>query len=179
MKRKLYFFHGYGSGINSSKYLRLKEYFGDRFEMENEVWRLDDNIEQIMSRVCDKLEHEEKPILFGDSTGANFAYQIRERRLLRGKESILIMSAPLLDFSKRISSMDFSKNIQHYLIPITEPKNAMIIIPTRDEVLNHSFLTQNTFDGIELFPIEDTHRLEELKKGVGLKNIEAYINKMG
>ena len=178
MRTKFYFFHGYGSGINSSKFIRLKEHFGKSFEMQNEVWRLNDNIEQILSRVYDKLEYEENPVLFGDSTGANFAYQIRERRLNQGKKTILIMSAPLLDFSKRISKMEFDVNIQQYLIKITQPNNAMLIIPTQDEVIDQSmFLANNSFKNLEILTLNDSHRLQKLKEGVGIEEIKKYIIK--
>lgn len=176
MKTKFYFFHGYGSGINSSKFIMLKEHFGESFEMKNEVWRLNDNIGKILSRVYDELEYEENPILFGDSTGANFAYQLREQRLNKGKKTILIMSAPLLDFSKRISKMEFDENIQQYLIKITQPNNAMLIIPTRDEVLDQSmFLAKNNFKNLKILTLNDTHRLQKLKVGVGIEEIKKYI----
>lgn len=178
MKTKFYFFHGYGSGINSTKFIQLKEFFGETFEMENEVWRLKDNIEQIMSRVCDKLEYEENPVLFGDSTGANFAYQIRERRQSRGKKTILIMSAPLLDFSKCISKIEFDENVKQYLVPIAQPSNAMVIIPTQDEVLDQSiFLKKNNLKNLKVLTINDSHRLQKLKEGVGFEEIKKYIEK--
>lgn len=181
MQTEFYFFHGYGSDVNSGKYLALYKHFSKKYNMENEVWRLNDNIEQIISRVYDKLEYDENPILFGDSTGANFAYQIRERRKQAGKSSILIMSAPLLDFSTRSSlARDFSKNIQQYLMKITEPQDAMVIVPSHDEIVDQSiFLKQNNLQNIELLILEDTHRLGKLKAGEGMQEIENYINKQG
>lgn len=173
---KFYFIHGYGSGEDSSKYQKLKEYFGERFQMKCVVWKTDSNIPLLLKEVISELENDKKPILFGDSTGANFAFQIRKQLLKKGNSPILILTSPLLDFSKRIWNGEFAKNIEQSLIQITEPENALIIVPEHDEVIDQNRLMNYKKENVVILKTDDDHRLSKFKEdGNLLKDIEQYI----
>src|SRR5690625_6334170 len=101
--REFLYIHGLNSDATSRKYLNLKEYFQDKFEFNCLEWKNEDNISELLDQAELKLENEINPILFGDSTGANFAWQLRECSRQKGESSILILSSTLLDVSKIIA----------------------------------------------------------------------------
>lgn len=103
----------------------------------------------------------EIPVIVGDSTGANFAYQLRERRLLKGKKSILILSSPLLDIDERIADFNFPEKIIPQLKKYNSPKDALIIATKNDTILNQKWLFQKTLNMIKLIEVNDNHRLEK------------------
>ena len=173
MKTKLLYIHGLNSDATSRKYLNLKEYFKNDFEMDCLEWKNEDNISELLDKAESELENEMNPILFGDSTGANFAYQLRERRKAKGQKTILILSSPLLDISKRIAEIEFPKPLKKYLQKIENPKDAMIIAPINDELIDHSFLWENEFEDVKLFKVDDSHRLPKFIEY--LAEIENYI----
>lgn len=174
MKTKFLYIHGLNSDATSRKYLNLKEHFKKDFEADCLEWKNDDNISELLDKAELKLENELNPILFGDSTGANFAYQLRERRVAKGQKSILILSSPLLDISKRIAEIAFPEPLKKYLQKIENPKDAMIIAPINDELIDHSFLWENEFEDVQLFKVDDSHRLPKFKEY--LTETEGYIN---
>lgn len=171
---KLLYIHGLNSDATSRKYLNLKEYFQGKFEFDCLEWKNDDNISELLDQAELKLENEINPILFGDSTGANFAWQLRERRRHKGKNSILILSSPLLDVSKRIAEFEFPSQLKTYLNKIEYPTDAMLIVPTNDELIEHAHLWENELENINLLKVEDTHRLTNFKDY--LPEIERYIS---
>lgn len=174
MKTKFLYIHGLNSDATSRKYLNLKEYFQDKFEFDCLEWKNDDNISELLDKAESELENQINPILFGDSTGANFAYQLRERRKSNAKDSILILSSPLLDFSKRIAEIEFPEPLKKFLKKIHNPKEAMIIAPINDELIDHSFLWENEYENMKLLKVDDSHRLPKFKDY--LAEIECYIN---
>lgn len=170
---KFLYIHGLNSDATSRKYLNLKEYFQDKFEFNCLEWKNDDNISELLDQAELKLENEINPILFGDSTGANFAWQLRERRRHNGKNSILILTSPLLDLSKRIAEFEFPEQLKPYLKKIDNPENLMIIAPTKDELIDHSALWKNEFEKMNLMKVNDTHRLPKFLDY--LVEIDSYI----
>lgn len=174
MKTQFLYIHGLNSDATSRKYLNLKEYFQGKFEFDCLEWKNDDNISELLDKAELKLENEINPILFGDSTGANFAWQLRERRRHKGKDSILILSSPLLDVSKRIAEFEFPGQLKTYLNKIEHPTDAMLIVPTNDELIEHTHLWENELENINLLKVEDTHRLPNFKDY--LPEIEQYIS---
>lgn len=87
---------------------------------------------------------------------------------------MLILSSPWLDISKRIAEIEFPEPLKKFLQKIEKPKDAMIIAPTNDELIDHSFLWENEFDNIKLLKVNDSHRLPKFKEY--LIEIENYIN---
>lgn len=172
-KTKFLYIHGLGSNALSRKYLNLKEYFPDQFDFSCMEWKNDDNIEELLNQSEKSLSQQENVILFGDSTGANFGWQLREKRKANGLNSILIVSSPLLDLSKRISDYEFPESIKPFMKKINHPAGMMIIAPTEDEILDHSFVIDNQFPDTRILKVNDTHRLPKFKDY--LPEIERYI----
>ena len=76
-------------------------------------WKNDSNIPSLLNEAEKWLQSEptDQIVLVGDSTGANFAYQLRERLKEEDIKSILILTSPLLNVEDRTSDFEFPKNI--------------------------------------------------------------------
>ncbi len=173
--KKLLYIHGLNSDATSRKYLVLKEFFKGEFRFDCLEWKNHDNIIELLDDAEKMLDEEINPIIFGDSTGANFAYQLRERRKSKEKSSILILSSPLLDISKRIAGHTFPEELKIYLEKIESPNNALIIAPENDELIDHSYLQKNHLKNVTLFKVKDSHRLPKFEDY--LSDIKNYIDK--
>ena len=172
MKPPLLYIHGLGSDRNSRKFLSLKEYFKDEFEYDFLEWFNDSDIHQLIQKKNTELQNVEKLVIIGDSTGANFAYQLRDLR--KSKQDILILTSPLLDIEKRVADFDFPKSIIPYLKKYNNPENAFIIVAFKDEVLNQNWLISSEMPkNLELSFEKDNHRLERFDDY--LKDIRRYI----
>lgn len=180
MKPTLLYIHGLGSDRNSRKFLNLKDYFKDRFVYDFLEWNNDSDVKLLIQEKVGKFQNTENLIIVGDSTGANFAYQLRELR--NCKSDILILSSPLLDIENRIADFEFPKSILPFLEKITSPKNAMIIATQTDEVLDQTDLFWGVFDddfvspyeNLEVVEMEDSHRLLYFEHALPV--INDYIN---
>src|SRR5690606_6792416 len=144
----------------SRKYLNLKAYFQDEFEFDCLEWKNEDTISELLDRAESELENDTNPILFGDSTGANFAWQLRERRIANGQKSVLILSSPLLDIHQRIADFEFPESLVPYMKVIENPNDALIIASENDEVIDMGNLFHaKGKKNFVLIKAEDTHRL--------------------
>ncbi|MCG2792288.1 MAG: hypothetical protein L6262_01915 [Weeksellaceae bacterium] len=173
MKTTLLYIHGLGSDRDSRKFLNLKNYFRDEYNYDFIEWNNDSNISELLKKAELKLQNCEKAILVGDSTGANFAYQLRERLLLTGKESILILSSPLLDIDERIADFEFPNQLASQLLKFDNPKNVLIIATQNDKILNQKWLFDNEFEKVKMIELDDNHRLERFQES--LSEIRKYI----
>ena len=175
MKQKLLYIHGLGSDRNSRKLVNLKDHFKDQFEYNFVEWNNDSDISALLD-VAEKWlqsDEEDQIVLVGDSTGANFAYQLRERLKENGVKSILILTSPLLNIDERIANFIFPKTIIPQLWKIDNPENALIIATQKDEVLNQVPLFKKSLKNFKLIDVDDSHRL--LKFENYLADIENYI----
>lgn len=173
MKTLFYFIHGFGSGKDSGKYRKLQNHFKDYFEFDLMEWNPDSDFPKLLNIAENKLRKHQNPIILGDSTGANFAYQLRERLTENDKASRVIFSSPLFDIDKRLRDIEFSKNLQAALIRIENPKNALIIADPEDEVVDQSVIFSKELQTIKLIHASDGHRLPEFENY--LEAIETYI----
>lgn len=166
MHKKLLYIHGLGSDRNSRKFVNIKEYFKDQFEYNFVEWNNDSNISALLDMAEKWLRSEliDQIILVGDSTGANFAYQLRERLKENNIRSILVLTSPLLDIDNRIADFEFLKNIIPQLWKIENPEDALIIATQKDEVLNLIPLYQKKLKNVELIDVDDSHRLLKFEK---------------
>lgn len=171
MQSTLLYIHGFGSDRNSRKFLNLKDYFGEQYNYDFIEWKNDSDIKSLIQEKFLKYKTENDLIIIGDSTGANFAYQLREIR--RNTSDKLILTSPLLDFKKRISNFEFPELVAKQLVKINHPKKAMIIATRTDEVLDQSFLFDNSFNDVRLLEVNDGHRLEAFENY--LDEIKNYI----
>ncbi|HLS31022.1 MAG TPA: YqiA/YcfP family alpha/beta fold hydrolase [Flavobacteriaceae bacterium] len=173
MKPLFYFIHGFGSGKDSGKYRKLQNHFKDYFEFDLMEWNPDSDFPKLLNIAEKKLSQHQNPIILGDSTGANFAYQLRERLNEKDKASKLILSSPLFDIDRRLRAIEFSKNLQSALIRIKNPEKALIIADPEDEVVDQSAIFSKELQAVKLIQTSDGHRLPEFENY--LETIEAYI----
>lgn len=166
--KTLIYIHGLGSDRNSRKFQDLKVYFGNTFNYGFLEWNTDSDIPVLISGIASK-HHAEDLIIFGDSTGANFACQLREKIKQLGGKTVLILTSPLLDISNRIADFDFPGTLIPQLWKIENPEDAMIIASKEDEVLNQKILFEMKLKNVEMVEVDDGHRLE---------NFHAYIPKI-
>ena len=80
MKPKLLYIHGLGSDRNSRKLVNIKDFFENQFEYNFVEWNNDSDLSALLNEAQKWLTTEPNVqiVLVGDSTGANFAYQLRE-----------------------------------------------------------------------------------------------------
>lgn len=173
MPPPLLYIHGLGSDRNSAKFLALQAFFPDKFDFYCMEWTDHSNIERLISQTYTTFEKTNQLIVFGDSTGANFAYQLRDNRALYGLQTKLILSAPLLDLSKRIIDFNFPKCLIPQLIKIEQPTHALLICPMHDELINHTALKSDITNKLQVLQVNDTHRLPRFKDY--LPAVKAYI----
>jgi predicted esterase YcpF (UPF0227 family) len=167
----LLYIHGLGSNQNSRKFLNLKDYFKDDFHYDFIEWNNDSDINLLIHQKIEKYKNVYNLVIVGDSTGANFAYQLREIR--NNTTDKLILTSPLLDIEKRIADFDFPKTLILHLIKIENPKNSMIIASKTDEILNQNYLFELPLHNVRLLEVKDGHRLEGFERY--LDEIRNYI----
>lgn len=175
LHKKLLYIHGLGSDRDSRKFVNIKEYFKDQFEYNFVEWNNDSNISTLLD-VAEKWlqsKSSDQIVLVGDSTGANFAYQLRERLKKDNVKSILVLTSPLLNVENRTSDFEFPKNIAFQLLKIENPEEALIIATQKDEVVKQIPLYEKKLENVELVDVDDSHRLLKFEKYV--HHIEKYI----
>src|SRR5690606_25123746 len=120
-------------------------------------WREDDSISRLLQDAVTRLRFFYKElIIIGDSIGGNFAYQLRELLENIGIKTSLIMLNPMLDISKRKRDVSLGENLLQYVQKIRNPRNALIILSKDDEVIDHYWLLESTFKGVEIIEVDDT-----------------------
>lgn len=175
MKPKLLYIHGLGSDRNSRKLVNIKDYFTSLFEYNFVEWNNNSDISALLNEAQKWLTSAPniQIVLVGDSTGANFAYQLREKLKENGEKSILILTSPLLDIDYRIADFEFPKNLIPQLWKIENPEDALIIATQKDQILNQKLLFDKSFKNITLIDVDDNHRLEKFENYIS--HIEKYI----
>ena len=170
--KTLIYIHGLGSNRNSRKFQNLKEYFGNTFSYDFLEWVPDMNISDSIHQMALKYAGEDV-ILVGDSTGANFAYQLRESIRRLGGNTVLILTSPLLDINNRIADFDFPQELIPQLWKIENPEDALIIATRTDEILNQEILLNKKLNNVKCVEVNDGHRLENFH--TYLPEIKKYI----
>jgi len=179
MRRNFLYIHGLQrDDIHvSRKYLHLVKHFKDRFNYIYSAWINQTDFSKLLNTAEANLEKDEIPIIYGDSTGANFAYQLRERLKAKNKKSILILSSPLLNSKQRIQAeLRFPEAVKKQMLEITSPENALVIASKKDQILQQNWLFEKSFPNLEVFEVDDNHQLSNYEKN-SLEIIENYIDK--
>lgn len=162
------YIHGLGADAQSRKYQILQSRFSGYGTMECLEWHKEDIIARLLKETSNRLLRYSNLVIIGDSTGGNFAYQLRNLLATHPISTTLILLNPLLDISKRISKMTFPSLLADYLQEIKSPNNAYIVISERDEIINHSWLEESKLSGIALYKVDDTHRMPLFLNYVGI-----------
>ena len=175
MKPKLLYIHGLGSDRNSRKLVNIKDFFENQFEYNFVEWNNDSDLSALLNEAQKWLTTEPNVqiVLVGDSTGANFVYQLREKLMENGRKPILILTSPLLNIDNRIADFEFPKNLIPQLWKIENPEDALIIATKKDQVLNQKMLFEQPLKNVVLIEVDDNHRLEKFENYIS--HIEKYI----
>lgn len=167
---KYIYIHGLNSSKNSSKYKILKK----RFDMMILEWDKQTNIDSKIDAIIKDINPSDKLILIGDSTGGNFACQLRNKLNNLNIYSKLVLFNPLLNIESL--SIDIMPNeILKYIKPITEIKDALLIISNNDNIVDNKDLKR--FEKTtNIIRVNDTHKLKTLEKYIEL--ISDYSEKI-
>lgn len=156
---QLIYIHGYGSNRESRKYVLLAKHFAT-YEASCVEWTPETDFSTWLMQGHQAVEQEETLLLIGDSTGANFAYQWKEKRKAQGLQTILILLSPLLSYShRRNKDLVFIPNLKNSLLDIPTPEDAFLLIGKQDETLDLQALNPYQCANSEVLYIEDSHRL--------------------
>lgn len=135
-------------------------------------WQEDSVINLLLNNTVKQFENYEALIIIGDSTGANFACQLKELR--QNEEDILILMSPLLDIEQKNFDILFPVTLSDQIKKMVPSKNSLIIASQTDEVLNQSILfDENTYQSFAVLEVNDSHRLENFREY--LPAIRAFI----
>src|SRR5690606_4375905 len=102
--KKMVYFHALDSGKSSRKFRLLKDHLGDRYELLCIEWNVDTDFRILMFNLFKRLLREPEVVLIGDSTGGNFACQIRDILVQNHIKVTLILLNPLLSIDTRIAT---------------------------------------------------------------------------
>lgn len=170
----LLYFHGLNSDKTSRKFLNLQEHFSAYLNIYCIEWNNNTDIADLLNSIEENFRFREKMVVIGDSTGANFAYQLKERRKNTGKKTALILLNPLLNFEKRQKNIHpFPEKLNPYLAQITAPEDVFLIVSKNDNILNHDYLLQKPFVNSQVLQVNDNHRLSKFKDYIS--ELEEYI----
>jgi len=172
---KLLYFHGYGSNRASRKYI-LSQAFFSTYEAECIEWTPDTDFKHLLQEVYTATEQEENIVLIGDSTGANFAYQLKEMRKKQKKKTLLLLLSPLLSYTHRLNKeLVFTDNLKNSLIHIPAPADAWVLLGKQDETLDLRVVQPYDCINTEILYVNDSHRLPLFDQY--LEDMKAYINR--
>ena len=175
MNKHVCYIHGLGSDAQSKKYQQLKSALPATLTVECLQWENHDNISTLLEHTATRLQQYSYVVLIGDSTGGNFAYQLRDLLQPHVSKTTLILLNPLLDLDRRIATFAFPDNLATYLKQITHPKNTYIFISQNDEIIDHQWLLQQSLPTITCYTYHDTHRFIDFQNC--LPRIQSIIAK--
>lgn len=156
---QLIYIHGYGSNQESRKFKILQCHFTS-FAVSCPVWTPTTDFALWMDNLYNAVEKEQTIVVIGDSTGANFAYQLKEKREKQGLHTILVLLSPLLNYAHRLNkSLVFTENLKDSLHAISAPSSAFLLLGKQDETLDLRVLNPYDCTDSELIYVEDSHRL--------------------
>ena len=169
----LLYFHGLGSNKDSRKFKLIENTFDSTHSCFCVEWEKDTDISGLLNDLWSLYKDKEELVLIGDSTGGNYAYQLRERLKVSEVKTKLVLLNPLLDFSNRIANFPFPEKLEKILEKIKEIDHCFLLQSNRDEVIDHSKM--NIGLEVEQLIIDDTHRLLTFEKYVD--SIKEYVTR--
>lgn len=177
-----YYIHGLGSSKNSKKFQKLQKQYPNIICLD---WTENDNINQKLEEWKEGIYDDifasqgvnENVCIIASSTGANFAYQLKQ---LFEKTQImvgLVLINPLLDISY-LRNLDIMPiQLRQYLLKFHNISEALILISVNDEIINNTQLI-NDIPLINknqiIIDYDSTHTFENLYNYYTVINI--YVN---
>lgn len=174
MRPLLLYIHGLNSDANSRKLSLLKSYFGDRMGYDCIEWGDRTNLRFHFEEKRNEWLNHQKLIIIGDSTGANFAYQLREQLWDSHHEIALVLLSPLMYISQAYVYIRFPLYIIPQIWNINKPARALIIASPTDEVLSQKWLFEKDFEEVKVIGVSDEHSLRDFETYI--PHIDKYVN---
>ena len=165
MKTKYYYIHGLHGTKNGTKFLELQKQYP---EIECLEWNVNDDMNQKLiewsKAILISYTINDNVCIIASSTGCNFAQQLR---LMQPELFLhLVLINPLLDFENIKNKSIMPDNIKQYLIKITKLESSLILLGSKDDVVeNVNYIMNNSFirDNNQIIIDEhSTHSFERL-----------------
>lgn len=157
-KNTYVYIHGLHSSKESKKYIALQH----KLDVDDQLlcieWQTT-GIDKTLQYAVDTIIKDSKAqiILIGDSTGGNFACQIREMLKHKGIYAGLVLINPLLLRFQLYDSSIMPESTLEYVRNITDVSDSLIFLSDNDTVVNHHMLPNYILDCNNIRQIKDTH----------------------
>lgn len=170
--KKLVYFHGLGSNKNSRKFRLLKDHLGESYELLCVEWNVHTDFRILMFNIFKRLLRESEVILIGDSTGGNYACQMRDLLMRNHIKTTLVLLNPLLSIENPIAAFPLPDALLESLHDIRQVEDCLSITSINDVFIDHSLITYGP--GTSRLMVDDIHQLLHFKRY--LSDIDWYIN---
>lgn len=167
----LLYIHGLGSGELSRKYKLIEETFATTYSCHCAAWDTDTDIKIFIISLFKRYLGSQSLIIIGDSTGGNYAYQLREMLVRNGVKVRLILLNPLLNIANRISTDPFPERLEDSLVVIDKVNNCFLLQSLYDEVIDQTKVQLG--EKVIQLRVDDSHRLFTLSDHITY--IQSYI----
>lgn len=156
MKQLLYI-HGLGSSKDSRKYKLIHETFHTSHNCACAEWNPDTDIKLFLFNLFKRYLGTQELVIIGDSTGGNYACQLRDILVRNGVRVRLILLNPLLNIAHRIADFPFPSGLEDSLAAIDQVDHCFLLQSLYDEVIDQTKVTLGEH-AIQL-KVDDSHRL--------------------
>ena len=170
--KKMVYFHALDSGKSFRKFRLLKDHLGDRYELLCIEWNVDTDFRILMFNLFKRLLKEPEVVLIGDSTGGNFACQIRDILIQNHIKVTLVLLSPLLSIDTRIATFPLPNVLLESLQNFWRVEDCLSITGINDAVIDHSRIAYGA--GTSRLIVDDVHQLLHFERC--LRHIDRYIH---
>ena len=164
METQFYYIHGLHSSRKSFKFYELQSRYSN---IECLDWSINDNMDFKLLEWSKKIYQNKTDSIcvIASSTGANFAYQLRN--LCQPDWFSLVLINPLFDVDDIFNSLLMPENLKVYLKKITKHSDSLIFFGGNDCVINNSnYYSKDSYIGDNnqvIVDKMDSHSFENLK----------------
>lgn len=174
--RTIIYIHGlYSSSKESSKFDILKNAFDNVIAFD---WSVDDKHIDVKLRelATNLVESANDIVIIGDSTGANFAIQLREMMQSISKFSYakLILISPLFSVDMLRDKEIMPAVIRQQIKDVDKLYDALVFMPLNDEVVKYN--KKSALQFVKIIARKDEHSFKTFSSHID--DIQAYIESL-
>lgn len=155
--KELLYIHGLGSGKDSRKYKLIQQAFHTSHRCTCAEWNADTDIKLFLFNLFKRYLGSPELVIIGDSTGGNYACQLRDVLIKNGVRARLILLNPLLNIANRIADFAFPSSLEDSLAVIDEVNHCFLLQSLYDEVIDQTKV--KTGHNVIQLKVDDSHRL--------------------
>ncbi|WP_164123063.1 YqiA/YcfP family alpha/beta fold hydrolase [Sphingobacterium sp. xlx-130] len=171
MKQLLYI-HGLGSGRDSRKYKLIEQSFRSTHHCTCAEWNSDTDIKLFLFNLFKRYLGIKELVIIGDSTGGNYACQLRDLLISNSVSVRLVLLNPLLNIANRIAYHPFPDTLRDSLAAIDQVDHCFLLQSLYDEVIDQTKVRLG--ERVVQLKVDDSHRLFSI--GDYVPTIKAYIH---